>query len=128
MKTAALVLGLFLYSVPCSAEWFWLFGVGGPNQKTYIDKSTLRVDGDERRIWQLTSFDQQDRFGTQSFKALVVYDCADQRTKLIQMVSYAGPMGSGKSESAANPVDWSYPPPDSVGHFMLRIVCALPAD
>lgn len=62
----------------------------------YFDPSTLRSDGDRRRIWRL--IDRRDKVGNgiHSGKALIEIDCRASTYRYIQTLQYSGRMGHGR--------------------------------
>lgn len=124
-KAFSLICVLLLWSPLSNAEWE-LIALGESNE-SYADWSTLRIAGTERRLWLVTNFDKAFQ-GATSSKSLVVFDCDDERYQRLQSMWYSEPMGSGAViHTNAEPSDWRYAAPGTVGLARLRAVCERPA-
>ena len=92
----------------------------------YIDPSTIRKEGNSRKIWELQDLKQSSKEGELSFRARVEYDCKQERSKIMFFSTHSGQMAWGNA-IVNGPGDevWQDVPPRSSSEIVLRLVCAL---
>ena len=75
--------------------------------------------------WRLTDYLKPNKFGTWSGKSYNQGDCKLFRYKTLSDSYHTQPMGKGTPSSSSNKSDeeWDYPPPNSSGEGILKIVC-----
>ena len=91
----------------------------------YIDPSTIRKDGNMRKVWAIQDFRSKAPRGELSRRALQEYDCKEERSRLLSLETFSGNMATGVSlylDSSANG-SWNYLPPGSIGTAALKAVC-----
>ena len=115
MKGIFLVL-LLLYSINGYCEWtlFHTSNIG----KQYVEFSTIKKNGKYLRVWDLINYNDN-----KSQITLSEFDCDEEKTRYLGLVSYSGPMGTGISRDIETPNSWRYEIPNSSGHQLLKKVC-----
>ena len=61
----------------------------------YFDRSSLRVEGDHKRVWRLFAL-REPQGGVQSGKALIEFQCKAATFRYLRTLYYSGPMGQGR--------------------------------
>jgi hypothetical protein len=119
----ALTLSLALASSPAWAEWV---RVGRTEAAVhYVDPSTLRKDGNLRRVWALQDMVEPSPEGVMSVRALQEYDCARARVRFLSVAAHAGPMAGGRIVAAHELRDeWDERPAGAKPSAIERIACA----
>ena len=120
----ALLLCLLFISGSASAEWV-KFGETD-NIYHYIDPTTIRKDGNLRKVWQIHDLKQRSKDGELSRRFRLEYDCKNERYRFLSISEHSGPMASGITlyQSTEEGNKWSDIPPGSKGEDALKIVCA----
>jgi len=120
-----LLLGLLL-SQPAWAEWTAFFETKG--SAFYMDGATIRKTESGRRVWALVDYKEAQK-GSEpyfSIKYLKEYDCAGEKTRVLQLYRHAARMGEGEVVmSDIKPTDWEVPPPDTASAQTMKQVCAV---
>jgi hypothetical protein len=62
----------------------------------YFDPTSIRTDGQRRRVWRLIDRKQKLPGGIHSGKALIEIDCTGGSYRYVQTLQYSGRMGGGK--------------------------------
>ena len=91
---------LTLAAAPAWAEWVKVSDTDVAI--VYIDPSTIRKDGNLRRVWGITDLKRRDMNGEMSRRVLYEYDCKEERFRILSMTGHAGPMANGKVVSEVN--------------------------
>ena len=91
----------------------------------YVDYETVRKKGGYVYWWQLTANAQPNKGGDLSLKMYIKGDCDERKFRILSMIFYKQPMGTGAGESMAPKVkDWIYPPPKTSAEAVLSFVCS----
>ncbi len=92
----------------------------------YIDRATIRKDGNLRRMWDMFNLREQDKNGTSSIRARAEYDCKQERQRTLSISAHSEPMSKGipLKDGMHDALLWIDIPPNSVAEKMLKIVCA----
>lgn len=121
MKTLLLSLAL-LVTCPAWAEWVL---VGGSKEAfAYIDSTTIRRDGNLRKVWVLFDKKQRDAYGNLSARMRNEYDCSQEKYRNLTFTAFFEPMGDGKigySDSSIS--QWTDIAPGTIDNTILRFVC-----
>jgi hypothetical protein len=107
------------------AEWE---KIAANNDATfYVDRATLRKDGNLRRMWSIQNLKQRNKDGEISRRIRYEYDCKGERSRALALSTHTEPMADGKtlfSSSGDLNDPWNDIPPESAGERILKIVCA----
>lgn len=119
---AILFFLLVLLAAPTWAEWVKFDS--NVNGVFYADPTTIRKDGQFRRVWVIRDLNKRDKDGKMSVRILNEYDCKDERARGVSFSSHSEPMAGGKLLTSFNePTKWNYISPETVGESMLDFVC-----
>jgi len=128
MKTSvnrkALLLPLLLLAT--GSAWAGWEKVSTTAEDTaYVDRATIRKDGNLRKVWEITDLKQRDTTGAMSVRARFEYDCKDERYMLLTLSTHTEPMAGGTTiVSGKGSEKWQEIPPGTAAEHMLKIVCA----
>jgi len=91
----------------------------------YVDVSTIRREGDERRFWTVLNFKTPLSSGARSTRMFREVDCRLERGRILQTASFRGPMVTGEMVSSnLQGESWEFIAPGTVASTELRFVCA----
>ena len=129
--TGAMVLGFVLMAGSAQAvEWSYVgdSGEGDASFVSYIDRETIRRNGNTARVWSLSDYaipQTESLFSPfSSTQFLHEYDCAEQRTHFLQATFFAGNMARGEIVDSVNtPSEWIYVAPGSIGEATMEVAC-----
>jgi hypothetical protein len=112
-----LTIFLLLFSINGYCEWTKV--LTGNSSVHYVDFSTIKKTGAYLRVWDLIDYEDKT-----SEIGLSDYDCDQERTRIISITKYSGPMVTGTSRSLTTKTpEWVYEIPNTTGHLMLKRVC-----
>jgi hypothetical protein len=120
-------LGLLLlfWMTPVLAAWQTVDASG--NGTTYADPGTIARSGNSARMWWLldyASFQRMVEVGYFSHKAQSEFDCAQRRTRVLELTLRAEHMGEGKSVySDETPHDWEAVAAGSATEKLWKVAC-----
>lgn len=122
--TNALLLCLLFISGSASAEWVRVDETD--ELYSYFDPTTIRKDGNLRKVWQIQDLKQRGKAGELSRRYRAEYDCKNDRYRLLSSSFHPQPMASGMSlfQSTEEDTKWTDFPPKTVGETVLKIICA----
>jgi hypothetical protein len=105
------------------AEWMRIGATDSEN--FFYDPTTIRKDGNIRRVWELRDFGKRNKDGEMSLRARVEYDCKQESYRVLGLSTHSEPMAEGKALYAENRDNiWKVIPPASASEAMFKIVCA----
>ena len=92
----------------------------------YIDPTTIRKDGNFRKVWQLNDLKERHKDGELSRRVRNEYDCKKERFRVLSFSTHSEPMANGMSlyQSSAESTEWNDIPPGTFAETVLKIVCA----
>jgi hypothetical protein len=112
--TSWLVITFFvLSSGPAYGGWISLGGDENVGLTVYFDPATMTRKGDRTTMWILYDFmTPQTKEGGVSFRSATMqreYDCAKERTRLMEITNYADQMGNGQvvAQSKFDQPEWA---------------------
>ena len=119
------IIFVLLMTFSCSlwAEWIYVTeGVGG---QLFIDTATIKRTGDNRRVWELRNLNEAFK-GGMSMRALSIYDCKNEKKKILALSIHLEPMAKGKVLESINSEnsEWDYIAPRTIDSETLDFVCA----
>jgi hypothetical protein len=126
MKKCLLVLVLLLTAVPIQAGWIGVDIAGKSGEAHYFDPGTIRKDGQFRKIWVLSSYDEKQKGGHHAVKTLYEMDCALNKVRSITMLMYPDKKAAGKVIGAHHEesTDWSSFSANSIFRQIAGTICA----
>ncbi len=120
---------LTMFSTGAMAEWTYLTSNEDKTRDIYIDKATIRKQGNVAKMWVV--FDHKSprkAAGGESYsseKSFTEYDCVEIRRSLLSTIYYSDNMGKGEAvltEQYDNS-KWRDIAPDSVGMSEWKAAC-----
>lgn len=110
----------------CEPAWAEWVNVGATEDATfYLDPVTIRKDGDLRGVSVGQDMKQQGKDGEMSGRGSYVFDCKDERFRVLSASWHSEPMGGGKIlSSESDPGDWNPIAPGTANKAMFNFVCA----
>ena len=122
MKTIIFAV-LMMFTANAHAEWTFVGG-GANGDNFYIDKSRLKKTNNGYRTWESSDYGTTTKIGESSSVALVEYDCAEERSRILEMLNFKKHMGQGNAfHSTSGTTAWAYTPPNSIAESILKAVC-----
>ena len=112
--------------MPAWAEWSYV--ASSYEENFYINYSTIRQEGDSRKVWELVDLNKKGIDGEMSFVNKMEYECKEEARRPFAWIKRDGPMGTGKTLSngdfAKSFSTWVALPPGSIGISILKKICA----
>jgi hypothetical protein len=91
----------------------------------YIDFSTVRKDGNLRKVWVLQDLKQRQKEGALSLRARVEYDCKGERYRYLSATSHSSQMAQGNViNSQTGLSDWIDVAPRTATEDSFKLVCS----
>ena len=121
IRAKAIVLSLMLLTMsPAWADWV---NTDSTDDATYyMDPATVRKDGNLRSAWTLQDYKERQSGGEMSARGRMEFDCKNKRFRVLSVISYSGPMGTGKILGmTGKSTSWSDDASDLVD---IEIVCS----
>ena len=125
-KLSTLITILFSMTVtfPSYGDWISM-GKNSRGDNYYLDLKNIRKNGGYFYFWDMVNYLKPNKWGTWSSKTYYELDCNKFRYKILSDINYKQPMGSGSNSSYNVPQkNWSYPPPNSMSHYIKNKVCS----
>jgi hypothetical protein len=122
-----LLLTLVTTLMLTGAAWAeWIKVVSSNEDTYYFDPSTIRVEGDKRKVWELIDSKLRNKYGAFSVRLRNEYDCKREKVQILSATEHSEAMARGKTLSNEQYAteDWSDIPPNTSAENMLKIVCA----
>ncbi|MFZ9252411.1 MAG: surface-adhesin E family protein, partial [Hylemonella sp.] len=92
----------------------------------YIAPTTVRKDGDLRKVWSIQDLKERHIDGDLSLRAREEFDCKQERSRLLSLTTHSGPMATGDTLwKTSEPREWNDVPPDTLLEKKLQIICAI---
>lgn len=88
MKKFLMALVLLMAVATVQAKWIKADAAAKPGEAHYFDPETLQKNGQFRKIWVLSSYDETQKGGYHAVKTLYEFDCAYHRARSITMLLY----------------------------------------
>lgn len=123
MRLITTMLALLLASSGAWAEWVKV----SEHKDTvfYFDPTTIRKDGNLRRVWELQDFKQRIEVVGLSIRSRGEYDCWKERSRTISIFAHSGPMATGETlVRSSDPGEWKVVSPGTPGGSILKLVCS----
>ena len=90
-----LPLALLLVTGSAWAEWL---KVGFSTEDTfYFDYSTIRVEGDKRKVWEPVDYKQRNKYGAFSARMRNEYDCKREKVQILSATLHSESMAPGSN-------------------------------
>ena len=91
-----------------------------------FDYSTLRKDGDLRKIWTLSNFVEKESNGVVSSRVRMEYDCKNERQRYLSFKLFSEKNATGVViESGDIPSSWKDIAPDTAAWKLMQTACKI---
>ena len=125
-----LLLGLMLLVTAGAAIAEWTSVGESVSSIHYVDRATIRRNGNLVKMWDLMDFKTVQTVQTVtgesflSIKSQNEYDCKEERKRILAFTWFSGQMGSEKFVySNSDPGRWEPIQPGSIGEIQWNIAC-----
>ena len=89
-----------------------------------LDYSTIRKEGQIRKVWLLWNFSQMQTGGGQSQRSRMEYDCKNERHKMISASTFTEKDANGSQvNQVIDATPWVDIAPDTVAWQLMKLVC-----
>ena len=89
-----------------------------------FDFSTLRRDGELRKVWTLSNFPEKDPNGVMSSRVRVEYDCKNERERYLSFKLFSDKNAKGVTiDSGDTPSSWKDIAPDTAAWRLMQTAC-----
>lgn len=124
MKKAIIACVMATSAASAFAEWTFV----SESEKTnfYIDKGSIRKNGGQRTVWQISDQKQRNNDGEMSTRTKMEYDCKRERVRTLSLSTHSESMAEGKVllSLEADPKGWKSIPPETIYETIFQMVCA----
>ena len=120
------ILTVFLMAAAAPAWAQWVKVDDADNAIHYIDSTTLSKDGQVRKVWVTQYLKEKAADGGMARRALLEYDCAGTRFRILSVAKYSGALPDGKyqlSQGNTSPPGRQIPT-NLPAATVQRIICA----
>jgi len=123
MRLITAILAMLLASGNLWAAWELVSESDGMG--FFIDPSSIRQEGELRKVQTMTNLKQPDRYGALSLSITHEYDCQQVRVRMPSFTYHAERMAKGETLMRSNtPAAWNDVPPDTALMTIHKKVCA----
>ena len=120
-------MGLMLLLVSGAASAEWTYAGEGGNYIHYVDRTTIRRNGNFVKMWDLIDFKKVEVIGGKSDlsrRAQYEYDCKEEKMRSLALTTFSGQMGSGAVNYTDSDTEkWVPVAPESIGETQWKIAC-----
>lgn len=95
MKPYLSVLLLLILALPAQAKWIAVDSAAKQGETHYFDPETLHKNGQFRKVWVLSSYDEKQEGEYHAVKTLYEFDCTHSKARSITMLLYPDKKASG---------------------------------
>ena len=122
-----LLLGLMLLMTAGAASAEWMRSGDNDEHIQYVDRATIRRNGNFVKMWSLADFKKVKVTGGKSnlsLRSQQEYDCKEERIRTLAITTFSGQMGSGTVNYFDSDTEkWIPVPPRSIAETMWKIAC-----
>ena len=122
-----LLMGLMLLVTATAASAEWTVASGDDEVIQYVDKGSIRRNGNLVKMLDLIDFKTVQTVSGDSYlsdKAQSEYDCKEEKVRTLALIFFSGQMGNGKVVySDSDTMKWIPVPPGSFGATLWKIAC-----
>jgi hypothetical protein len=125
IKKTILFITMIILPILATAEWQEVPS-SSDQSKFFVDWTTLKVNGEIRRIWTLRSFTKiNTQSSLNSVKSVTEFDCANDKSRELQVIGYEKQMAKGESgEMTSESIGkWFFIDPQTPMFKVLKAVC-----
>ncbi len=110
-------------SGPVFAQWKPV-AIDTPGDVYCLDYSTVRKEGQIRKVWLLWNFAQIQTGGSQSHRSRMEYDCKNERHRMTSSSTFTEKDANGSEvNQVINATPWVDIAPNTVAWRLMKLVC-----
>jgi len=124
VKKIILIFCIFITQTSVWAAWTIIATDIDSQDKYYIDRTSIRKDGNFRKAWLIKEEKKSTKSEVLSIRMRFEFDCKNERFRYLSFTHHSGPMAEGRilySQSEAS--GWYDTPPDSIGNEISQDIC-----
>lgn len=119
-----LIVALLLMNLTAAAWAEWVKYTEVDSAAIYYDPTTIKKNGNLRRVHEIQDLEQRNSAGYQSYRVLSEYECSAARFRELGVSGFSERMARGTPLAMSHSTtSWSYVAPNTPAAAMLRIVC-----
>jgi hypothetical protein len=122
-----LLMGLMLLLVSGAASAEWTIANNDDEHILYVDRATIRRNGNFVKMWHLTDYKKAKVFNDKSdlsARSQREYDCKDEKSRILSLATFSGQMAKGTvTFSTSVTQEWEAVPPESINATLWKIAC-----
>jgi len=123
MRVITTMLVLLLSAGSTWAEWEKVLD-GSDGTEFYIDPTTIRREGNLRRVWEMENLKSRYKDGELSRRSRLEIDCKQERYRFISRSTHSGAKLAGDTLSNSENLSWGGEiPPDTPFFAIMKKVC-----
>lgn len=125
MKKYLPVLFLLLIMMPAQAKWIRADAAAKLGEAHFFDPETMQKEGQYRKIWVLSSYDEKQKGGHHAVKTLYEFDCTHHKARSITMLLYPDKEAAGMVIGAhhEDSLDWFGFSANSMFRHIAETIC-----
>jgi len=121
---------LLLNPGPVQAEWELVSGDDSAKLTVYVDRDTIRRQGDLVKMWQLYDYKTVQTVAGDSLLSIQrhnEYNCTEPRTRMLAYTWFSSNMGRGRVVyKTAEEQQWERIIPRSIDQALWKVACSKP--
>ncbi|MDH5552988.1 MAG: hypothetical protein OEX82_06610 [Nitrosomonas sp.] len=124
LLAAFLIVAVF----PVQAEWVAIGANAEKGERYFFDPETTQNNGQLRKAWVLSNYDEIQVGGHQSVKTFYEFDCTDSKVRSVTMLLYSDLNAVGNVVGAHHkekPEPWTHFSPSSIFNVLSETLCAV---
>lgn len=130
LSSCFLITFLWLNPGPVQAEWELVSGDDSAKLTVYVDRETIRRQGDLVKMWQLYDYKTVQTVAGDSLLSIQrhnEYNCAEPRTRMLAYTWFSSNMGRGRVVyKTAEEQQWERIIPRSIDQTLWKVACSKP--
>ena len=124
MKKIILVFCIFITQTSVCAAWTLIATDIDSQDKYYIDRTSIRKDGNFRKAWLIKEEKKSTKSEVLSTRMRLEFDCINERFRYLSFTNHSGTMAQGRIlYSQSETGRWNDTPPDSIGNEISQDIC-----
>lgn len=125
VKKTAILISLAILSTAASAGWEKI--ASNDTHNLYIDRSSIRKNGNMVKMWAMADFNKAQIIANESSlstKRQDEYDCKKEKLRTVFFAFYSNHMGGGVTIiSNPPPLDWGPVAPETMSQNLWEAAC-----
>lgn len=130
LSVSFLITFLLLNAWPVLAEWELVSGDDSAKLTVYVDRETIRRQGNLVKMWQLYDYKTVQTVAGDSLMSIQrhnEYNCTDPHTRMLAYTWFSSNMGQGRVVyKTAEEQQWAKVIPRSIDQALWKVACSKP--